>query len=104
MGPLVLTCLEESIDLVHPVQFRLFALALFTSLLNALDFEIQSGVLRVDATQGVPLAQSLGYQILLLVLTSLEGNGVDQVASFAEAAREFLKVRFVRVSLQRFLE
>ena len=39
----------ESIDLVHPVQLRLFPFALVTPLLYAFNFEIQSGILRVDA-------------------------------------------------------
>src|SRR5882672_6940616 len=104
MGSIMLTVLQQAIDPVHPVQFSFLAPALLASLLDALDFEVESRILWVDTAQRIPLAQRLAHQVLLFVLAGLRDNGVDQVASFSQAGGASLEVVFVRVSLERFFK
>jgi hypothetical protein len=86
--PILRACIfagfEKTIDLFHPSRFDLIASLILAASPQPLDLEIQAGVLSVNVTQNVPLAECIGVLALLFELPRLGEDRVDQIPPLAD--------------------
>ena len=94
--------MQAGVDLFDQARLGFDSDLLVASLLQALDFEVQSGILAVNRAQDFPIVEGIAERRLLFVKVGPGDDRVDQVALVLHQPQRALKVGFAGMQIQRF--